>query len=354
MSLQVSVKKRLGRFTLDVAFEHEDGVLGLLGESGCGKSMTLRCIAGIVKPDEGRITLNGRVLFDSEKKINLPPQARRVGYLFQRYVLFPNMTVEENLRIAMKGSRAAKKARAAEMLAQLYLAEHGKKYPSQLSGGQQQRVALARMLAAEPELILLDEPFSALDNFLKTKLSQSMHELFASFPGGIVYVTHNRDEISQFCDYVTVLDRGKVTETVRKEELFRRPRRLSTAKLSGVTNYSRLSREADGTLKAADWGASLTPARAIAPAIHYIGVRSHALRFSDRPGEGPCIRVRVERTVDELFEEAVYCRALYPDGSPRETEVIRADVPKEHWEAFKTSETLYLTVPDEAILYLEA
>ena len=146
MSLKVNIKKRLGNFNLDVAFETERGVFAILGASGCGKSMTLKCIAGIETPDEGRIELNGRILYDSAKKINLTPQKRRVGYMFQDYALFPNMTVEQNLMAGLlSGEKDRTKARTKvrEMLARFELPGLEKHRPSQLSGGQQQRAALA-------------------------------------------------------------------------------------------------------------------------------------------------------------------------------------------------------------------
>lgn len=189
MSLYVDIEKRLGVFRLQSKFEVADETLALLGASGCGKSVTLKCIAGIMTPDRGRIVLNGRVLFDSEKKIALTPQQRRVGYLFQQYALFPNMTVEQNILCGIRaGSRSEKRSLAAEKLRMFRLEGLEKKYPAQLSGGQQQRVALARILASEPQAILLDEPFSALDSYLKWELELS--ELLGAFDGPILWVSH--------------------------------------------------------------------------------------------------------------------------------------------------------------------
>ena len=190
MSLYVDIEKRLGVFRLQSKFEVADETLALLGASGCGKSVTLKCIAGIMTPDRGRIVLNGRVLFDSEKKIALTPQQRRVGYLFQQYALFPNMTVEQNILCGIRaGSRSEKRSLAAEKLRMFRLEGLEKKYPAQLSGGQQQRVALARILCSEPQAILLDEPFSALDSYLKWELE--LGELLGAFDGLILRVSHD-------------------------------------------------------------------------------------------------------------------------------------------------------------------
>ncbi len=178
MSLQVDVKKKLGNFSLEVAFQTEGRWHGILGASGCGKSMTLKMIAGIITPDEGRIVIGDRVLFDSAAGINLSPQKRRTGFLFQNYALFPNMTVEKNIAC---GLCDGDKAKVYELIETLQLHGLEKRYPSQLSGGQQQRVALARCLACEPQLIMLDEPFSALDEFLKERLQQEVKRVLQNY-----------------------------------------------------------------------------------------------------------------------------------------------------------------------------
>ena len=174
MSLSVDIRKKLEGFTLDIAFRTENRVTGLLGASGSGKSMTLKCIAGIEQPDEGRIVLNERVLYDSEKGINLTPQKRRVGYLFQNYALFPNMTVETNIAVGLSGSKKEMEETVREMVLRFHLEGLEKRYPGELSGGQQQRVALARIMAYKPDVIMLDEPFSALDTWLREQLQMEV------------------------------------------------------------------------------------------------------------------------------------------------------------------------------------
>ena len=165
MALTVQIRKRYGDFMLDADFSAGNGeTLALLGASGSGKSTALRCIAGICRPDRGRIELDGEVLFDSRQGIDLPPQRRRIGYLFQQYALFPHMTVEKNIAVCLDRRR---QAQAGELIALLRLEGTEKLLPRQLSGGQQQRVALARILASRPRAILLDEPLSALDVCLR-------------------------------------------------------------------------------------------------------------------------------------------------------------------------------------------
>ena len=195
MSLEVHIEKKLNGFTLRSDFTAGNTATAILGASGCGKSMTLRCIAGIVKPDKGRIVLDGRVLFDSGQHIDLPPQQRGVGLLFQNYALFPNMTVEQNILCGLKAEidKAARKARCAEMLQAMRLESLAKRYPAQLSGGQQQRTALARILVGKPKILMLDEPFSALDSYLREEVEGEVGSLLAGFASSFsnrLLVTH--------------------------------------------------------------------------------------------------------------------------------------------------------------------
>ena len=214
LRLGVEIKKKLKEFDLDISFSAGKGCLGILGPSGCGKSMTLKSIAGIVTPDSGRIALQyakgeaagGRVLYDSALKINEKPQMRRVGYLFQNYALFPNMSVEENIAAGLKGMEK-KKAKVGEMIERFRLTGLEKRYPGQLSGGQQQRVALARILAYEPEALLLDEPFSAMDTYLREGLRLELSKVLADYDGVSVMVTHDRDEAFQLCKNIMLLDK---------------------------------------------------------------------------------------------------------------------------------------------------
>ena len=208
MALEVDITKKLDGFFMHMQFRAEQEIFAILGASGCGKSMTLKCIAGIEKPDEGRIVLDGKVLFDSEKKINLPPQKRKVGYMFQDYALFPHMNVVQNIEAGM--GKWPDRSRTESLIRQFQLEGLEKKIPGQLSGGQKQRVAMARMLAAEPELILLDEPFSALDTYLKWQLEQEMYKHLKEAGKPVIFVSHNRDEVYRLCDTVSCMNRGKM------------------------------------------------------------------------------------------------------------------------------------------------
>ena len=211
MSLSVDIEKKLGAFHLRSQFEAPDETMALLGASGCGKSMTLKCIAGIVTPDRGRIVLGGRVLFDSEKKINLPPQQRRVGYLFQQYALFPNMSVEQNILCGIRsGDKAEKRRVLAEKIRMFRLEGLEKKHPAQLSGGQQQRVALARILCSEPEAILLDEPFSALDFLTRISMQEWLLEQWQRHKKTILFITHDVEEAIFLSSSVLVVEKTPI------------------------------------------------------------------------------------------------------------------------------------------------
>ena len=189
MSLYVDIEKDLSSFKLKVEIKQEKGTLGFLGESGSGKSMTLKCIAGLEKPTRGKIVLNDRVLFDSEKKINLSTQDRKVGFLFQNYALFPHMTVSQNIELGLlKLSKSEKKEIVARYLDILKLNGFEGRYPWQLSGGQQQRVALARALATSPDILLLDEPFSALDHHLRSNMEKELMNMLKDYKGDILFV----------------------------------------------------------------------------------------------------------------------------------------------------------------------
>lgn len=273
MSLKVNIKKRLGNFNLDVAFETERGVFAILGASGCGKSMTLKCIAGIETPDEGRIELNGRVLYDSAKKINLTPQKRRVGYMFQDYALFPNMTVEQNIKAGMGKHPEEEKVRS--YINRFRLEGMEKHYPAQLSGGQKQRVAMARMIASEPDILLLDEPFSALDSYLKWELEQEMRDMLAEVQKPVLFVSHNRDEVYRLCSMVSCIDHGKMEVIEKTKEFFHNPKTKTAAVLSGCKNISAAEIVDNNHIKALGWGITLCVSE-IPEETKAVGIRAHS------------------------------------------------------------------------------
>ncbi len=297
MSLVVHIRKKIKNFTLTADFETKDSSLGILGASGCGKSMTLKCIAGIVTPDEGYIELNGKVLFDSEDNINVIPQQRRVGYLFQNYALFPNMTVSGNIGIGIKGTKAEKARQVAEMIKNFHLKGLEDRYPGQLSGGQQQRAALARILAYEPDVLLLDEPFSALDSYLKEELQFQLQNLLREYQGDSILVTHSRDEAYRLCKNLIILDNGRILEAGETKRVFAKPKKVQVARLTGCKNFSRAVKVSENQVEALDWGQVLTVQAPIPEALSHIGIRAHDFKACHEPEHGenvlPCDILRI-------------------------------------------------------------
>ena len=328
MSLSVDLEKRLGSFHLRVQFQAEDEITALLGASGCGKSMTLKCIAGIVTPDRGWIVLNGRVLFDSEKGINLPPQQRKLGYLFQNYALFPNMTVEKNILCGIRsGSKVEKAAALAEALRRFRLEGLEKRYPAQLSGGQQQRVALARILCTRPEAILLDEPFSALDSFLKWKLELELSDLLADFHGPILWVSHDRGEVFRNCKKVCVMEQGQSQGMFTLRQLFHEPETEAAARLSGCKNIVEAV-PAGNAVTLPQWGLTLDCGKAVPADVRWAGIRAHHVTAAPEGTEG-AFHCAVERVIQDVFTTIVllWPEHAAPDAPPLRMELEREDAP---------------------------
>ncbi len=313
MSLTAEIHKQFSGFRLDISVAADNNIVGLLGASGSGKSMTLRCIAGIETPDSGRIVLNDRVLFDSEKKINLPPRKRRVGYLFQNYALFPNMTVEQNIAAGLVPGRDDAERIVKEMVGRFRLEGLEKRYPSQLSGGQQQRVALARILAYGPDVIMLDEPFSALDTYLREQLQMQVLEVLSSYGGDVLLVTHSRDELYRFCEESVVLENGQAVSGGKTEELFRRPGHVTAARLTGCKNISPIRKLGARRLLALDWGLELETAEDIGEDITHAGIRAHEF-FPAEGGGNNVFRGIWRQTLRDPFEWTLSIVPVTPDG----------------------------------------
>lgn len=304
MGLYVDIEKKLKDMTLRVKFDtgQTTGITGILGASGCGKSMTLKCIAGIVKPDRGKIVLNGRLLYDSGARIDQKVQKRRVGYLFQNYALFPGMTVRENVQIAVDGMAADKQRTCDFYLELLKIREIAGQYPSRLSGGQQQRVALARVLASDPDVLMLDEPFSALDAYLKEQLQIELLEVLKEYRGEVLMVTHSRDEIYRFCSQIHVLDQGKLVASGETKAVFADPQMTAAARLTGCKNIARIKWASESRLEVPAWGIVLDFKQEIPPWTEAIGIRAHYLQpVSSGAGENvvPC---HWEKILEDPFE----------------------------------------------------
>ncbi len=346
MALFVDIEKRLGDFHLNVKFEAENETLALLGSSGCGKSVTLRCIAGIMTPDEGHIELNGRVFFDSDKKINLSPQKRRVGYLFQQYALFPNMTVEQNIAVAVSDKKRRKDV-AAEMLRAFRLVDEAHKRPDELSGGQQQRTALARILATNPQILLLDEPFSALDSYLRSQLELELMDTLSKFHGNVIWVSHDRGEVFRNCSHVCVVDNGKSESVVTMHSLFHNPGTESAARLSGCKNFVAVTPDGD-TVKIPEWSVALQCGRPVSNDVISVGLRAHYFRFASL-GEENAISCKVERVIEDVFSEILMLR---PVSCRPDAQIIRMEIGKRLWLAQPDKTTVTISIAPQDILLL--
>ena len=355
MSIEAIIQKDFGSFRLDVSFAAENEVLAILGGSGCGKSMTLRCIAGIVKPDTGRIVVDGVTFFDSEKKIDLTPQERRVGLLFQNYALFNNMTVEENIAagIREKLSKQEKLDRARAYIRQFRLDGLEKHLPRELSGGQQQRVAPARILIGKPRILMLDEPFSALDSYLKWEMELELKQTLQEFSGTTLLVSHNRDEVYRLAQKVCVIDKG-TSETVQTvQELFDHPATQAAALLSGCKNYARCRADGEQTIYVEDWDVRLHCDRAIPQGMRLLGVRRHYVRPVNDSSVENAFSCTVQQVIDDVFSTVILVR---PCGAPEDAQypVMELEMEKAAWAEldYQPGETFHVAISPKDLLLL--
>jgi molybdate transport system permease protein len=337
--LFVDIQKRLADFTLEVSFNSSDRPLGLLGGSGAGKSMILRCIAGMETPDRGRIVLNGKVLFDAKQKINLPSRDRQVGFLFQNYALFPHLTVAQNIAFGLP--KNTPKTRIKELvnaqLAKVRLEGFGDRYPRQLSGGEQQRVALARALASNPEVLLLDEPFSALDTYLRAQLEEQLQLVLAEYPGVTLMVSHNLEETYRVCEKLLVIDRGKAIASDTKQNIFEHPGTFRAAQITGCKNFSRAIAQTSQEIQAIDWDCTLKLIEPIPEPLAYVGIRAHQISFPKDTNQEklentfPCWLTRTSETQHRM---TLYIKLNSPPNSPQDYH-LQAEVFKEKWAKLK-------------------
>ncbi len=339
MKLIVDIQKQLPHYDLEVSFTVERQTLGILGSSGSGKSMTLRCIAGIEIPTRGTIVLNERILYDSHQGTNLPSRDRQVGFLFQNYALFPHLTVAQNIAYGLKKlSQNAVKRYVTLQLEQLKLKGLGDRYPHQLSGGQQQRVALARALAPKPDVLLLDEPFSALDTHLRSKLEKQLLKTLSNYKGLTLFVSHNLEEAYRVCQKLLVLDQGKVVAAGNKQAIFGRPSTLAVAQLTGCKNYARIQPLDHHTIYALDWNCTLQTADSVSSFHTHIGIRAHQITFLDilnqHHTQPNTFSAWVVWTSETPHRMTIYLKLGKP---PTDTDDyhIEAEVFKEKWERLK-------------------
>jgi molybdate transport system permease protein len=330
-SLEVSVEKALEYFHLEVGFCAGQSALGLLGASGAGKSMTLRMIAGIVAPDRGRIVLNGRVLYDSATGEKISAAERKIGIVFQDYALFPRMTVAENVGFGLsKLQERERKVRVQRQLESMHIAELADRYPSEISGGQRQRVAIARCMAIEPDALLLDEPFAALDPHLRRQTEEQLRATLAGYNGAVIFVTHDMEEAFRFCSDLLVLDSGKVIASGPKHQLFERPQTVAAARLTGCKNIAPARRVAADRIAVNAWDCKLRTAIPVPDALTHAGIRSHQISFHSAADEENTFSCWLVATSEAPHEMTLYLR-LHEAPRPGESPHLQADVPKDIW-----------------------
>lgn len=337
MELEVAVQKQMPGFQLAVEFRAGAQTLGLLGPSGSGKSMTLRCIAGLETPSGGRIVLNGRTLFDHDRGINVPSRERRVGFLLQDYALFPHMTLRENIAFGLRAlPRRKARDRVEREIERFHLGGLEQRFPRQLSGGQQQRGALARALAVDPELLLLDEPLSALDVHLRSQIESLLVETLDAFHGVSLYVTHNLEEAFRITGEIVVISNGQEIALGPKEVIFRHPPNFETAQVTGCKNFSRAERTGLHEVRALDWGCCLQIPPGGLDNFQWVAIRAHHIRvgFNDVQNSVPCKLVRV---IEGPFRMTLFLLVLNA-AAPTAHHHLQAEITREEWESLKVRE----------------
>ena len=341
--IYVDIEKKFGKFTLKTKFQFDNEIMGLLGASGSGKSLTLKCIAGIEKPDKGRIVLNDRVLFDSEKKINISPKDRKIGYLFQDYALFPNMNVYENIKVGIREGENFDKL-IMEKLEEMRISHLKDKKINEISGGEKQRVALARLLINKPEIILLDEPFSALDDYLKSKIELEVSEVLRNYKIPTILVSHSREEVYRLCNEICVMSNGKSEDLMNKKELFKNPKTFSSCLISGCKNFSKIEKISENRLRALDWNVELETSDTILEEHKILGIRAHLIELEK--SDENSFAVEVERVVEDVFTYIILVRKKDAKNS------IRIEVDKHILKKVENRENLFITMRKEDLILM--
>ena len=334
-TLDVDIRKTLEQFELDVRLRAGSAAVGLLGASGAGKTMTLRMIAGTVSPDRGRIVLNNRVLFDGASGVSVPAAQRKIGVVFQDYALFPHMTVAENVGFGLRGQSAQERqARVQQQLERMHIAELADRNPAEISGGQRQRVAIARCMAIEPDALLFDEPFAALDPHLRRQTEEQLRETLAGYNGAVIFVTHDMEEAFRFCTDLLVLDQGKVIAGGPKHQIFEQPGTVATARLTGCKNIVAARRIGADRIAVDAWSCELITKST--DALTHAGIRSHQIQFqAGSIGENtfPCWLVASSEAPHEM---TLYLR-LHTAPDAGEPPHLQADIPKELWRTLSAA-----------------
>lgn len=352
--LKVEINKTLGRFELKSSFAVDGGVLGILGPSGCGKSMTLKCIAGLIRPDSGFIQINGRELYHSASDVFVSPRNRNIGYVFQHHALFPHLTVYNNVAYGIRHlSKELQSHKISEILEKTHMTGYEKHYPSQLSGGQQQRVALSRTLITEPDLLLLDEPLSALDRHVKSLVEYELLEIIRkNFSGTVIMVTHDVEEAYRMCDTILIMDHGQSMQIGEKNHILQKPASLTAARIAGCSNLFNaqcITEESGqwiiqaGSLKLC---AEKSGTRVASPLT--VGIHSHDLSlFLNHQREENTFPCTVTKVIDSIFYSLVSidCHGIS----------LQVEIAKHDWSSLSDNQSpqMFVHIPASKLFLLD-
>jgi molybdate transport system ATP-binding protein len=355
--LEIKIKKALPGFNLNVELSTQRELLTVLGPSGSGKTMTLKCIAGLIRPDEGYIRLNERVIFDTQKHIDLPPRQRKVGFVFQNYALFPHLTVKENIAYgAAKGNKGKLEDRINQWLEKMHLQGFGQRYPSQLSSGQQQRAALIRALFQEPEILLLDEPFSALDAHRKESLELELLNIKQTYNGDIIFVTHDVAQGYKLASRIAVFEAGHIIQCDTKQQVISNPINRTAARLTGLKNFiegyiSRIAgREIWVNIEGLAQPLRIDTKNATHDTVKQqvtIGIRPEYVRLTKGAGENTIPGV-VERIVEGVASTDCYLKIK--ENDPKVDIEVRLSIPEA--VNLATGQSCYLYLPPEYLVII--
>ena len=356
MKLSVHIRKNFDSFKLSVDFETNERKVGFLGPSGAGKSMTLKCIAGLEKPDSGRIVINDKCVYDSQKHIWIPANQRKVGLLFQKYALFPHMTVEENVGFGLYNLRKKEKLERINAYLEIVQMENTNgKYPSELSGGQQQRIAIARALIMEPDVLLLDEPFSALDLHLRSQMEHQLKKMLDKYKGQSIIVSHDIHESYRLCQELAVFHEGKVLEYGQKEEVFQHPRRLEVARITGCKNISLAKsniKERKLLIFCEDWHIYIPLTSKREEEVTSVGIRAHHIVWeSNKNSHEKKYKIRLMDMSVSPFRVMIYFQIDEADN--KSNTVFQWDISREEWEEIPFGkEDVYIRFPEDKLILI--
>ncbi len=342
MLIDINIKKKLHNFDLEIAFSMNNGILAVIGESGSGKSMLLKSIAGIENIDAGYVNIDSKIFFDDKKNINIPVKDRRIGYLFQSYALFPHLTVIENIMLVIKSkNKIDKKNKAESLLKKFKILSLASKFPDKISGGEKQRVALARILATEPDILLLDEPFSALDTNLKWEIEYDLINFLKEYKKPTIFVTHDMNEALRVGEKILVLSKGKRVDFGLKNEILSSPNNLETAKFMGLKNFIKIKNNKN-----------LIKDFNISEKYSYMVLDSKKFSF-DKLEENIKLKVKFRNFIEDsqhyifMFESIEYKNTLLTVEIARD---ISKDKIKDILSLFKSEKELFIYYPKDKIL----